>query len=455
MQDDVQSLLTLTDRALTSNVQRMTSHTASHSEAIVQKNRAVESDAQSVDLAVDQDVFAEFNRRRFDMPQNFAFEPCQGFFDTEEMSTDSTAAKTFLQNMLIRKQKQLSEAIPIIESKAKEIAGLTNLRDAYLAKRTLGDPAEVTDNLLESIRSAIVLEVSAALLDAEIQTISASIGNDSLNTARPHLFESKAFTIPATCQLCQGKIFGLNRQGCVCRSCSYTCHQKCEPKVPATCRAAPAGASASASGSLGARTLDRTASVRTATSGSSGGGGGARAATGPAAGPSQRRTVAAPPSSSTSASSPPPPRAKVLYAYEATSPNELTISEGQVLSIVEQDNDGSGWITVQNTSGQQGLVPENYTLRMVTAASDGSDDDDGSDDEDNSEEEGHATATSGTSRVRALYSHTASADDELSIAEGETITLTSTGFDVGNGWCEGVNQRGQRGVFPANYVERV
>lgn len=36
---------------------------------------------------------------------------------------------------------------------------------------------------------------------------------------------------------------------------------------------------------------------------------------------------------------------------------------------------------------------------------------------------------------------------------GEILTVTDT--DVGNGWWEGMNSKGQRGIFPASYVEEI
>ena len=50
---------------------------------------------------------------------------------------------------------------------------------------------------------------------------------------------------------------------------------------------------------------------------------------------------------------------------------------------------------------------------------------------------------------QALYEFTASSDDELSIAEGETITVIKIVED----WVLGENSKGQKGVFPANYVK--
>ena len=40
---------------------------------------------------------------------------------------------------------------------------------------------------------------------------------------------------------------------------------------------------------------------------------------------------------------------------------------------------------------------------------------------------------------------------ELSIRAGEVLTLTRT--DVGEGWWEGLNTKGESGLFPEAYVE--
>lgn len=138
------------------------------------------------------------------------------------------SAKIFLQNMLIRKHRQISEIIPLVNSKAKEIQGLENLRDAYLNQKALGDPEEVTDNLLERIRKAIVAEAQLSLLEGEVQWIFETLGGD-LGDARPHRFKTAKFAIPSTCQYCEGKVFGLS--GLICQPCGFVCHSKCEPKV--------------------------------------------------------------------------------------------------------------------------------------------------------------------------------------------------------------------------------
>lgn len=58
------------------------------------------------------------------------------------------------------------------------------------------------------------------------------------------------------------------------------------------------------------------------------------------------------------------------------------------------------------------------------------------------------------SQVRALYDFTGeSGTAELSITAGELLTVIRD--NVGDGWCEGFNQNGQSGLFPAAYVQMV
>ena len=49
----------------------------------------------------------------------------------------------------------------------------------------------------------------------------------------------------------------------------------------------------------------------------------------------------------------------MMFEYTATSPYELSISEGETVKILEED-DGSGWVKVGNGSGGKGLVPASY-----------------------------------------------------------------------------------------------
>lgn len=55
-------------------------------------------------------------------------------------------------------------------------------------------------------------------------------------------------------------------------------------------------------------------------------------------------------------------------------------------------------------------------------------------------------------KVKVLYDFAAQSDtSELTIYSGEILTVLNQ--DIGDGWWEGMNEHGQRGLFPAGYVE--
>lgn len=51
----------------------------------------------------------------------------------------------YLQNVKLKALARISEILPAIETKRREIGGLRNLRDAYEKDRTLGDAGAVLE----------------------------------------------------------------------------------------------------------------------------------------------------------------------------------------------------------------------------------------------------------------------------------------------------------------------
>nr|XP_035971118.1 sorting nexin-9-like isoform X4 [Halichoerus grypus] len=55
-------------------------------------------------------------------------------------------------------------------------------------------------------------------------------------------------------------------------------------------------------------------------------------------------------------------------------------------------------------------------------------------------------------KARVMYDFAAEpGNNELTVNEGEIITITNP--DVGGGWLEGRNSKGERGLVPTDYVE--
>lgn len=423
VQNSLQSLWTLSTRRFAASTAQAQASVAAHNEMVAKKHRDIETKASTVDPTHDQKLFAEHNQQRWQEPSGWSFEPCIGFFDTSEMSTEPSAI-TVLQNRLMRCRSRIAELEPLVAAKAKEVDGLNNLRDAYDKQQGLGNPDEVMDNLFEATRTLFGFEIELHDLEAEVDTITACIGENE-GQARPHRFKPASFGIPTTCHFCKDKIWGLSKQGSICKPCGYTVHQKCEMKVPAECKAAPGGGTTGGmdsprSSSASLRRPNRSsAAIADSKLG--------RSATTAGLTSSSRRPSVSPAATGTST---PTTVGKVMYAFEASSPFELSVAEGEEVELLEDDVDGNGWIKVSAGAGRQGLVPTSY-CEFGGAATQAA-----SAVQDTGYNGGAASAAvpQGCGQfVKALYDYAAQGGDEHSLVTGDQIELTAVGMSYADG----------------------
>jgi len=125
----------------------------------------------------------------------------------------------------------------------------------------------------------------------------------------------------------------------------------------------------------------------------------------------------------------------MLFDFTPTSEFELQVAEGTSVQVLEPD-DGSGWVKVSD-GHNAGLVPASYVEYEEQAPSGAS-------------EEGSGQY------VRGIYAYEARGADELGLDAGELVELTSGpngGQNYGDGWWEGIDSTGRKGIFPSNYVE--
>ncbi|KAJ3842787.1 hypothetical protein F5878DRAFT_606658 [Lentinula raphanica] len=389
----------------------------------VLKNRLAGNEAKLNEIAPskDEDLYIEYNVRPFSPPGDWKFEPCATFYDTGEMCVEPDP-KTVLQNRLRRSRDKLQELIPVIDSKQREHDQLGKLAVAYDGDHSLGNVEDISDKYLETDHSMALYRTSECVLNAEIETIVSAIGED-VGVQQPHNFKSSSFSIPTTCGYCKTSIWGLSKQGKTCRVCGLSVHAKCEIKVPADCQRGGGGGGVSRHSSR-LSTSSRLSAPATSSRSTEG------------------ATPTAPTASSFVHSVPkeeeePYTTAKVLFDFNATSEFEISVSEGATVTVIEHD-DGSGWVKVNDGSGD-GLVPASYLEHGTGQASDRN-------------EQGSGQY------VKAIYTYEAQGSDELGLKDGELIELSSGpsgGQYYGEGWWEGINSSGRKGIFPSNYVELV
>uniref|UniRef100_M3Y9F7 F-BAR and double SH3 domains protein 1 n=1 Tax=Mustela putorius furo TaxID=9669 RepID=M3Y9F7_MUSPF len=143
------------------------------------------------------------------------------------------------------------------------------------------------------------------------------------------------------------------------------------------------------------------------------------------------------------ATRPLPCPAHVVFSYQAGHEDELTITEGEWLEVIEE-GDADEWVKARNQHGEVGFVPERYlNFPDLSFPESGHDSDNPSGVE--------PTAF----LARALYSYTGQSAEELSFPEGALIRLLPRAQDgVDDGFWRG-EFGGHVGVFPSLLVEEL
>ena len=182
---------------------------------------------------LDSMMYIRHNMGGFQEPPDKIFEPSPVWHDDDSMVVDESA-KVYLRNVLNKSKSQLGDLRREVDRKKREVEGLKR------TKQRVRDGSEVKDEV--AVVSQIFMlqedlhQVDRKRLTAEVETstITSAVGDVTLG-AKNHNFKSQTFKIPTNCDLCGERIWGLSAKGFDCRDCGYTCHSKCEMKVPAEC----------------------------------------------------------------------------------------------------------------------------------------------------------------------------------------------------------------------------
>lgn len=478
-------------------------------------------------------MFLQHNVSQSQEPANVGFEPSPVWHDDASIITDE-AASVFLRNVLGKSKTQVRELRVEADKKRREVENGKKTREGIQQGKDKRNEVDVVRGIFYLQEALHEVERKWVTAEVETSTIISVAGDLSLG-AKNHNFRSQTFKIPTNCDLCGERIWGLSAKGFDCRDCGYTCHSKCQMKVPAECPgeqskedkkklkaqrqeqagAVPAVDGDSATASTPAPSLTRQNTMNSLSSGyaastarsvsttnvavpataeSPAEAAPATVATTKPAAAKRHRVLAPPPSTyvsappvaeSTSASKSQEPRGRMIYAFQATGADEVTVQEGDDVTIVEPDGkcmsaftpylhsnsilDGSGWMRVRAGS-QEGLVPSSYVESAPTpspapSASPALTDRPGSVYSNSSaslagsaapKRVGPAVAPRRGAKklqyVEALYDYEARSDVEWSMAEGDRFVLVTR--DSGDGWAD-VERGGVTKSVPANYIQEV
>ncbi|KAJ5510620.1 Fps/Fes/Fer/CIP4 homology [Penicillium expansum] len=463
---------------------------------------------------LDSLMFLQHNVAQSQEPANLGFEPSPVWHDDASIIADESA-KVFLRNVLSKSKSQIRELRVESDRKKREVEGSKKVRENIQQGKDNRNELDVVRSIFYIQESLHEVDRKWVTAEVETATIMAVAGDLSLG-AQNHNFRSQTFKIPTNCDLCGERIWGLSAKGFDCRDCGYTCHSKCQMKVPAECpgeqtkedkkklkalRQEQAGAVpgvevGTPTASTAAPSLTRQNTMTSLSSGYAAST--ARSVSNVATQPTpespaeeppapvaqtkpaaaKRNRVLAPPPTAYMTAPPPTdsgmsskskePRGKMLYAYQATGSDEVSVEDGDEVVILQPD-DGSGWLRVRS-GANEGLVPTAYveaapTPSPVPSASSSIPERPGSTYSNSSaslagsaaqKRVGPAVAPRRGAKklqyVEALYEYEARSDMEWNMAEGDRFVLINR--DSGDGWAD-VERGGLTKSVPANYIQEV
>ena len=185
------------------------------------------------DPKLDSMMFVRHNVAPWQEPLDMTFEPSPVWLDDSAMAVDETA-KIYLRNVLGKSKSQLRDLKQEVDKRRKEVEAIKMIRRNIRQGKDKRDEVEMVKAMFNA--QELLHEIDRQRLTAEVEThtITSTVGDVSLG-AQNHAFKAQTFKVPTNCDLCGERIWGLSAKGFDCQDCGYTCHSKCELKVPAEC----------------------------------------------------------------------------------------------------------------------------------------------------------------------------------------------------------------------------
>ncbi|KAL5498410.1 BZZ1_1 [Sanghuangporus vaninii] len=175
----------------------------SHLDTLKSRVNTAREALEGVKPSLDQDLYINYNARPFSIPNDWDWEPCAGHYDTGEMMVEPEP-KVVLQNKLSRCREKLEEINGLVNAQRKDADKLSNVLSTYMNDRNLDPVDDIMNDYLGIQYQLTLLELTATILNAEIETIS-----DALGASNPRL---SPFQQHADIARCGALVLWLNRR---------------------------------------------------------------------------------------------------------------------------------------------------------------------------------------------------------------------------------------------------
>ena len=183
--------------------------------------------------SLDSTMFVRHNAVQWQDPPDFSFEPSPVWLDSDGMAVDNTS-KIFLRNILSKSKPLVNELKTESGQKRRELENVKRARQNIREGKDKRDEVDCVRSQFAVQEDLHAIERRRLTAEVETSTITAVVGDLSMY-GKTHPFKSETFKIPTNCDLCGDRIWGLSAKGFICTECGFTCHSKCQMKVPADC----------------------------------------------------------------------------------------------------------------------------------------------------------------------------------------------------------------------------
>ena len=183
--------------------------------------------------SLDSTMFARHNAVQWQDPPDFVFEPSPVWLDSDGMAVDNTS-KIFLRNILSKSKPLVNELKTESNQKRRELENVKRARQNIREGRDKRDEVDCVRSQFAVQEDLHAIDRRRLTAEVETSTITTVVGDLSMY-GKSHPFKSETFKIPTNCDLCGDRIWGLSAIGFICTDCGFTCHSKCQMKVPADC----------------------------------------------------------------------------------------------------------------------------------------------------------------------------------------------------------------------------
>jgi hypothetical protein len=342
---------------------------------------------------LDSAMFVKHNQKSWSDPVDFVYEPSSIWHDDEKMVTDDTALR-YLRKRLSDSSTKLDNETRVCETKLEEYKKVVEVKKDISGMNS-NNLTIVLNKHLASLQALTAADTARLIQGVEVETIEKANSGKDLSS------------IPVETTVKRRGIFGRRKSVKEVQHLSRTVTNLSQSS---------AGSGSTKRTSFMSSFLHR--------------------------GKSHKKSVVSVTDEQ---------HVRALYSYSANGDDEISVSEGQDLVVVDPD-DGTGWVNVR-AGAEVGLVPASYVENVLpsmstesvnTVSTSGS----------GTKKKGPAVAPKrGAKKVSymiALYDYDAQAPDELTIRAGDKILVVEQ--DTGNGWTQGeLNAMG--GAFPTSYAK--